>query len=64
MSSLPSGSREERHVADARVEGLARELDALRLELAPRLLDVGDAQRDRARVRARELRPMFVGSIR
>ena len=37
---------EERHVADARVEDLAVELDALRLELGPRLGDVRDAQRD------------------
>lgn len=36
---------EERHVADAGVRRLAVEDDALLLELDPRGLDVGDAQR-------------------
>src|SRR5262249_26401801 len=45
------GIVEESHVADARVEGLATELDALALELAARRGDVGDPQRDVVRVR-------------
>ena len=44
---------EVRHVTDARVEGLAGERDALRLELASGLLDVGHAQRDRGRCAGR-----------
>src|SRR5215510_5053276 len=47
---VPVRVGEVRHVADARVERLAGEDDALRLELAPRRLDIGDAQRDRRRV--------------
>ena len=46
---------EDRHVADAGVERLGDELDALRLERPLRRLDVGDAERDRRGVRAFEL---------
>jgi len=44
-------------VADARVERLAEELHALRLERALRGLDVRDPERDRGRVRALERAP-------
>ena len=47
-------------MADAGVERLADELDALRLELAARLCDVGDAQRE-ARLVGRELAPWCSG---
>src|SRR5438105_9250345 len=42
---------EERHVTDPGVEDLALELDALRLELAARLGDVGHTEGDVVRVR-------------
>src|SRR2546430_2045339 len=48
---------EERHVADAGVEDLALELDAHRLQLATRPLDVGHPQCDRRGVRPFELLP-------
>ena len=51
------GILEERHVADARVEGLAEELDALRLELGARGGDVLDVQRDVRVLLRRELDP-------
>ncbi len=43
------GVLEEGHVTDAGVEGLAEELDALRLELGPGGGDVVDVQRRMAR---------------
>src|SRR5947209_4596748 len=53
------GIEERRHVANARVDGLAVELDALRLELGARGLDVGDVeQRDRVRLRLVLLAPL------
>ena len=45
---VPVGIGEEGHVADARVEDVAVELDALLLELAPRFRDVRDAEREAA----------------
>jgi hypothetical protein len=54
---VPVRIGEERHVADAGVEDLAGELDALRLERRPRLLDVGDAEGDLGAVRRREPLP-------
>ena len=44
---VPVGILEERHVADARVDRVGDELDALRLELRPRRLDIVDAERER-----------------
>ena len=55
--SVAVGILEERHVADARVEGLAEELDALRLELGARRGDVVDVQRDVRVLLRRELHP-------
>src|SRR5215472_766489 len=53
------GVEEGRHVADARVDGLTVELDALRLQLGPRRLDVVDLeQRDRVRLRLELLAPL------
>src|SRR4051794_2035512 len=49
------GIVEEGHVADARVENVAGELDAPLLELAPRLPDIRHAQCDLRRVRGSEL---------
>src|SRR5688572_9303828 len=53
---------EDCHVADAGVERLGDELDALRLQRALRRLDVGDAERDRRGVRALE-RPTDVRRV-
>src|SRR3954451_9347633 len=53
---VPVGILEEGHVADARVERLAGELDAARLELVARFGHVGHPQRYVRRVRALERR--------
>src|SRR5438445_13186007 len=53
------GIEERRHVADARLDRLTVELDALRLELGARSLDVVDVeQRDRVRLRLVLLAPL------
>src|SRR5436853_7596905 len=52
---VPVGIGEEGHVADAGVEAVAVELDALLLELQPSLCDVGNAEREAGVVRAAEL---------
>ena len=57
---VPVGIAHERHVADARVERVHVELDALLLELAAGLGDVGDAQRESGLVR-RERHPLLLG---
>src|SRR5262245_24944543 len=51
---VPVGIGEEGHVADTGVQEVAVELDALRLELAPRFRDVGDAEREAGVVRPAE----------
>ena len=51
------GVVEERHVADARVERLADELDALCLERCTRRLDVVDVEREMRRGLRGELHP-------
>ena len=59
-SSLPSGSRNVAMWQTPRLDGLAVELDALRLELGARRLDVVDVeQRDRVRLRLELLAPLL-----
>ena len=55
---------EERHVADAGVEDVAGEGDALPLESGAGRRDVADVQRDRARVRLNEPTPSAPGRAR
>src|SRR4051794_24746019 len=55
------GIREERHVADARVERLAVELHALRLERRARLRDVVAPQRPRVALLRDERHALLLG---
>src|SRR6476646_5991491 len=59
---VPVGIAEEGHMADAGVEDVAVELNALPLELRPRLGNIWNPQRDVGGVRAGEL-PADIGGV-